>query len=140
MTRSTALTTWKEIAYYVGKSVRTVQRWERDFGLPVRRPNNASPKSPVLIETVDLDRWMRRTFNREQAPSGHSGLIEFHRNTRLIEQAIDLVHEHMLVIQRTEQIRLELQKSCLLYSAHPVLSQPEPPPVVSMESSASVLL
>jgi hypothetical protein len=28
---------WKEIAAYLGRSVRTVQRWEKDFGLPVRR-------------------------------------------------------------------------------------------------------
>jgi hypothetical protein len=28
---------WKDIATYFGRSVRTVQRWERDFGLPVRR-------------------------------------------------------------------------------------------------------
>jgi hypothetical protein len=28
---------WKEIASYLGKGVRTVQRWESQFGLPVRR-------------------------------------------------------------------------------------------------------
>ena len=28
---------WKDIAAYFGRSVRTVQRWERDFGLPIRR-------------------------------------------------------------------------------------------------------
>jgi hypothetical protein len=26
---------WKEIAAYVGKGVRTVQRWEKAHGLPV---------------------------------------------------------------------------------------------------------
>lgn len=30
-------TSWKEIARYMGKGVRTVQRWEQDFGLPVRK-------------------------------------------------------------------------------------------------------
>jgi hypothetical protein len=32
------LTTWKEVAAYLGKGVRTVQRWEAELGLPVRRP------------------------------------------------------------------------------------------------------
>jgi len=31
------LTSWKEIAAYFGIGVRTVQRWERQFGLPVER-------------------------------------------------------------------------------------------------------
>ena len=32
------LNSWKEIANYLGRGVRTVQRWERDLRLPVHRP------------------------------------------------------------------------------------------------------
>jgi hypothetical protein len=31
------LTNWKEIAQYLDKGIRTVQRWEQQMGLPVRR-------------------------------------------------------------------------------------------------------
>ena len=31
------LDSWKVIAAYLGRGVRTVQRWERDEGLPVHR-------------------------------------------------------------------------------------------------------
>ena len=31
------LNSWKEIAAYMGRGVRTLQRWERDLALPVRR-------------------------------------------------------------------------------------------------------
>ena len=31
------LDSWKEIAAYLGRGVRTVQRWEREEGLPVHR-------------------------------------------------------------------------------------------------------
>ena len=31
------LDSWKEIAAYLGRGIRTVQRWERDEGLPVHR-------------------------------------------------------------------------------------------------------
>lgn len=32
------LSGWKEIANYLRKGVRTVQRYERELGLPIRRP------------------------------------------------------------------------------------------------------
>lgn len=50
------LGSWKEIACYLGKGVRTVQRWERKHGLPVRRPLGHS--RIVLAYPEDLERWM----------------------------------------------------------------------------------
>jgi len=32
------LSGWKEIACHLGRGVRTVQRYERELGLPIRRP------------------------------------------------------------------------------------------------------
>lgn len=52
------LTSWKEIALYVDSGVRTVQRWERDFGFPVRRPKALSRKA-ILARPCDIDRWLR---------------------------------------------------------------------------------
>ncbi len=34
---NTRLDSWKDIASYLGRDVRTVIRWEKDRGLPVRR-------------------------------------------------------------------------------------------------------
>lgn len=51
------LTSWKEIARYMGKGVRTVQRWEQEFGLPIRRPLG-SDKKAVLARPSDLDSWV----------------------------------------------------------------------------------
>jgi hypothetical protein len=50
------LTSWKDIAKYLGKGVRTVQRWERELGLPVRRPDNG--KHVVVAVSDDLDAWI----------------------------------------------------------------------------------
>jgi hypothetical protein len=58
------LTSWKEIAQYLGKGVRTVQRWEQRFGLPVRRPLGAGHKSTVLARRSDLDHWMSSSWGR----------------------------------------------------------------------------
>lgn len=51
------LTCWKEIASYMGKGVRTVQRWEQEFGLPIRRPLGSNKKA-VLARPSDLDAWV----------------------------------------------------------------------------------
>lgn len=48
---------WKEIAAYLGRSVRTVQRWEKDFGLPVRRFGLSKPES-VFAVPREIDAWL----------------------------------------------------------------------------------
>ena len=54
---SAQLNGWKEIAAYVGRSVRTVQRWEKDFGLPVRRFGLSRPES-VFALSREIDEWL----------------------------------------------------------------------------------
>jgi hypothetical protein len=68
-TNEEVLTTWKEIATYLHKGVRTVQRWERDFGLPVRRPAGArTNRGPILALTSDIDAWVSLHCRRLQFP------------------------------------------------------------------------
>lgn len=51
------LESWKEIAGYLNVSVRTVQRWEEQNQLPVRRVVR-SQRSAVFALTDELDRWV----------------------------------------------------------------------------------
>ena len=51
------LSTWKEIAQYLGRGVRTVQRWEERLGLPVRR-FDGKPRSAVMAIADELDAWV----------------------------------------------------------------------------------
>lgn len=60
------LTSWKEIGQYLGKGVRTVQRWEREAGLPVRRQTEPSPHTVIAISD-ELDGWAR---SRTRGPTG----------------------------------------------------------------------
>ncbi len=57
------LNSWKEIAAHLGRGVRTVQRWERDFGLPVRRPSGRS-RSAVVAVPAELDAWVHHAATR----------------------------------------------------------------------------
>lgn len=52
------LNSWKEIANYLGRGVRTVQRWE-EMGLPVQRLGKG-PRAPVIANTLEIDHWMQR--------------------------------------------------------------------------------
>jgi hypothetical protein len=63
------LASWKEIASYLGKGVRTVQRWEAQFGLPVRRPSDRT-NGVVLASREDLDRWLAVSWNQRNANVG----------------------------------------------------------------------
>jgi hypothetical protein len=64
----TILNSWKEIATYLGRGVRTVQRWEIDLGLPVRRPKGRD-RSAVLALTDEMDAWLRRAPVRSPGDS-----------------------------------------------------------------------
>jgi hypothetical protein len=55
---ATALTSWKEIAAYLHKGVRTAQRWEQELGLPVRRPKTDG-EGIVFALPEELDAWLR---------------------------------------------------------------------------------
>lgn len=56
------LTSWKEIGAYMGRGVRTVQRWEQHFGLPVRRPSCES-HSAVMAFPEEIDAWVMCASN-----------------------------------------------------------------------------
>jgi hypothetical protein len=56
--KANVLNSWKEIANYMGRGVRTVQRYERNLHLPVRRIGGKSRKA-VLALPQDLDAWLR---------------------------------------------------------------------------------
>lgn len=51
------LESWKEISAYLNRSIATCQRWEIEFGLPIRRMDG-TPKARVFAYPEELDRWM----------------------------------------------------------------------------------
>ena len=56
MNKRDVLDGWKEIANYLGKSVKTIQRWEKNSDFPVQRvPGRRS----VFAFRHDIDEWMK---------------------------------------------------------------------------------
>ena len=54
------LNSWKEIAAYLGRGVRTLQRYEQLLGLPIHR-TAAKERGSVLPFPDELELWLRRT-------------------------------------------------------------------------------
>jgi hypothetical protein len=52
------LDSWKEIASYFGREVRTVQLWEKHEGLPVHRHNHVR-RASVRAYRSELSDWFR---------------------------------------------------------------------------------
>ncbi len=63
---SAILGSWKEVAAYLGKGVRTVERWEQELGLPVRRPV-AHNRRIVIAVPAELDSWVQQQVTRNSA-------------------------------------------------------------------------
>ena len=55
---SKRLDSWKVIAAYLGRDVRTIRRWERAQGLPIRRIPGRRGRS-VFAYAAEIDDWLR---------------------------------------------------------------------------------
>src|SRR5215469_18199993 len=102
------LSGWKEIANHLGKGVRTVQRYERKLGLPIRRPSGKSIGS-VIATVAELDAWVTASPIRAQFQLTHSGL-----NTEMLEQLRRNIQEMARLRNETEQVRQSVSEALKL--------------------------
>jgi Tfp pilus assembly protein PilF/TolB-like protein len=96
------LESWKDIAAHLGRGIRTVQRWEAEEGLPVRRHTHKK-LGTVQASKRELDAWLaqRQALSKEAAtqetaepPSSHrldsppSRVSAFPKNRRYVLTAL----------------------------------------------------
>ena len=106
---SDVLNSWKEVASYLGRGVRTVQRWEQELSLPVRRPRGKS-RSAIIAFRSELDEWLQRA-------SRHHLLVEEHdlhavangRHRQLHERTVLLLGQTRMLVDRSNQLCRRLQ-------------------------------
>jgi len=67
-TKQNRLESWKEIAAYLQREVRTVQRWERKENLPIHRHRHQKGGT-VYAFTKEIDQWRRL---RSLEPGSHT--------------------------------------------------------------------
>jgi tetratricopeptide (TPR) repeat protein len=74
--RKDILNGWKEIGGYVCRDIRTVERWEKQRGLPVRRVPGAG-RATVYALISELDEWLANSKpeDKEVAADGLAGEV-----------------------------------------------------------------
>ena len=102
------LTSWKEIAQCLGKSVRTVQRWEGQFGLPVERLRGGK----VRASRTKLDGWLNDNWvsTRQQIPPANSSQRTF-PVSKLVEECRQLRAENWELCKQLLENVQKLEKA-----------------------------
>ncbi len=102
---ATVLNSWKEIAEYVGRGVRTVERWERELGLPVHRPRNHL-RSPVIAIPTEIDQWLQCGGPRKPRANGDLATrAEMRRLRAELTTGVGRVRQNVaLMRQRVEEM------------------------------------
>jgi hypothetical protein len=100
---------WKDIANYLGKGVRTVQRYERELGLPIRRPAGKRVGS-VIATKAELDGWITAS------PLGEAFRLPqtVAENAALLKEFRSRVEQLHLLRQENRALREELHASLKL--------------------------
>jgi hypothetical protein len=103
------LTGWKKIANYLGHSVRTTQRYERIYGLPVRHVAGRN-RGPVIATKIELNAWreampLRKAFHLALSPM----LIE--QSTTLVSSLHNSIEQMQKLQDDAFALRNELEIS-----------------------------
>ncbi len=114
---------WKEIAAYLKRGARTVQRWEREEGLPVHRLVHGQLGS-VYAYRAELDRWwaQRSAGLAPQAPAAEPSVavLPFADMSRERDQAYfceGVAEEIRNALSRVEGLRVASRTSAYLSRA-----------------------
>lgn len=97
---------WKQIADYLGKGVRTAQRYERALSLPVHRPAGTS-KGSVIATKAELDGWINASPIREAFRQPHSIL----ENASMLQEFHQRIVELHRLREEAAQLRQDLRVS-----------------------------
>jgi hypothetical protein len=117
---SERLSSWKEIAVYLDAGLRTVIRWEKEFGLPVHRLSD-SRRSRVFAYKRELDEWIAShkisIRHKQRIPSRRQKTLQ--KGLYLLVPAIVLLAAAYLFLfirpsQNTQPFDFRIQRSTLL--------------------------
>jgi transposase-like protein len=111
------LNSWKDIATHLHTSVRTAQRWEMRFHLPIHRPSG-SQKGPVLAFEKELDEWIQNGGARLALLAGNGEIPRSTERRAKIRPQLASTHaraERMIglaaeIRQRTEALQKQVER------------------------------
>ena len=104
------LNSWKEIAVFLDRGVRTVQRWERDLQLPVHRIGQGK-RSPVYALVPEIRFWVA-TSNINGSELGAKRPVLVAPNREKARNSV-IENSHRLMAQSLELVRSVAETSVL---------------------------
>src|SRR5690242_9354539 len=112
MADTRVLNSWKEISNYIGRGVRTVQRWEEHYGLPVHRPSGRD-RSAVYALVDEVDAWLKAGATHQKPAAAKKPLDPevLAYCEHLITNAGALRERLRVTRQKAEEIRLKINAS-----------------------------
>lgn len=136
------LNSWKEIALYLHRGVRTVQRWHLQLQLPVHTLKGTD-RSPVFAYKSELDFWLKQRAARESTvpASGLQSASQKHTDSSAATRA-HLLTNKMLDLTYSQRMRLDrltkqLKRLQSLINGHaPTSKEPVRGADVSLRSGA----
>ena len=115
------LNSWKEIASYLGRGVRTVQRWEQDSYLPVHRLN-AGRVGPVFAFPSELDMWLNGAL-REALPKDPEAARTAITRNQLEKLAASRARSRQLMRELSERTLSQQQRTQRLMRTLQLITQ-----------------
>ncbi len=125
VSQSERLDSWKEIAAYLKRDVSTVQRWEKNAGLPVHRIGN-NKHGTIYALRSELDAWLA---NGRAIENGAAARFRWGRLLIALSLSVPLLGGfYFLVLEPAVMGRavLTVRKVFDGYHAY-ILSGPSPP-------------
>jgi TolB-like protein/Tfp pilus assembly protein PilF len=119
------LESWKEIAAYLNRGARTVQRWEHEAGLPVHRLQHDKLGS-VYAYRAELDSWWARRgaeADQQSTPAPYSSIavLPFADLSEAKEQAYfceGIADEIISTLARASTLRVASRTSSFQFGSH----------------------
>jgi len=105
---SRVLNSWKEVARYLERGVRTVQRWEADLGLPVRRPRGKK-RSAVIAICAEIDEWISAC--QDGSLSSPTGKIRLRGDLAIKPPLSEAILRSRFLRSNVRRSRLELART-----------------------------
>jgi len=133
------LDSWKEIATFLRRGVRTVQRWEATEGLPVRRQNHLK-KGTVYALRSELERWRKNGRQRVEAPANPLVGINYSKlDSELLHKLCIVARQHASLtriraarsdsgMERTRRLHQEMREQIQMLNSLVIEAHPKSPP------------
>ena len=102
------LSGWKDIAHYLGRGVRTVQRYERELGLPVRRPSG-HPAGAVLAVKSELDSWVKLAPGAAASSDASQRPSQVYLSSELAKRLQERAHLHAQMMTLRKEMKANIR-------------------------------